>query len=133
MAANENAEAPLGEVEKNPVVNDGSIASEQNQIDARALFKERLCLKLDWHILTPMFLLNVLSLMGRTNIGAAYIQELPADLKLTAMKEFLATTIPLVMLIVFEVPSNILMKWLEVKFNLPYMRYLCIITFCLGE
>ncbi|KAF5003761.1 hypothetical protein F66182_16102, partial [Fusarium sp. NRRL 66182] len=36
------------------------------------------------------------------------------------------------MLILFEVPSNLLMKWLEVKFNLSYMRYLSLITVFLG-
>ncbi|KAF3397428.1 hypothetical protein DPV78_008314 [Talaromyces pinophilus] len=124
----------LEDAEKTAVVNsnDGSDASELQAVDARALFKDRLCLKLDLHILVPMLFLNVLSLMGRTNIGAALIQELPADLHLTAMKVFLATTMPLVMLILFEVPSNLLMKWLEVKFNLSYMRYLSFITVCLG-
>lgn len=125
----------LEDTEKTAVVNsnDGSVASEQQHVDARALFKERLCLKLDLHILIPMVFLNILSLMGRTNIGAALIQELPADLHLTATKVFLATTMPLVMLILFEVPSNLLMKWLEVRFNFGYMRYLSLITVCLGE
>ncbi|EEA19342.1 hypothetical protein EYB25_009459 [Talaromyces marneffei] len=124
----------LEDAEKTAVVrsNDGSVASELQAVDAKALFKERLCLKLDLHILVPMLFLNVLSLMGRTNIGAALIQELPADLHLTAMRVFLATTMPLVMLILFEVPSNLLMKWLEAKFNLSYMRYLSLITVCLG-
>lgn len=49
------------------------------------------------------------------------------------MKVFLATTMLLVMLILFEVPSNLLMKWLEIKFNLSYMRYLSLITVCLGK
>lgn len=134
MAVENNADALPQEVEKSPAVssNDGSVASDQPAVDARALFKERLCLKLDLYLLTPMLFLNVLSLMGRTNIGAALIQELPTDLHLTAMKAFLATCMPLVMLILFEVPSNLLMKWLEVKYNFSYMRYLCVITFCLG-
>lgn len=126
----------LADAEKTAVVssNDGSEASESRAVDeVRDLFKERLCLKLDLHILVPMLFLNILSLMGRTNIGAALIQGLPADLHLTAMRVFLATTIPLVMLILFEVPSNLLMKWLEVKFNLSYMRYLSLITVCLGK
>ncbi|OKL57226.1 hypothetical protein UA08_07386 [Talaromyces atroroseus] len=125
---------PVEDAEKSAAINsnDGSIHSGMTPEDARVLFKERLCLKLDLYLLTPMFFLNVLSLMGRTNIGAAFIQHLIQDLHLDAMKVFAATTISLVMLILFEVPSNLLMKWLEVKFNLSYMRYLSLITFCLG-
>lgn len=125
------------EPEKDAVVTsndvDGSGSPAMPVADARALFKERLCLKLDLHILTPMFFLNFLSLMGRTNIGAALIQELPKDLHLDAMKVFLAIAMPLVMLILFEVPSNLLMKWLETEINLSYMRYLSLITVGLGE
>ena len=122
-------------VEKSPAISfkDGSFSFEQSAADARSLFKERLCWKLDLHILTPMFFLNVLSLMGRTNIGAAMIQKMPQELHLDAMKVFLATAIPIVMLILFEVPSNLIMRWLEVKCGLSYMRYLCLITFCLGK
>lgn len=100
--------------------------------DARARFTEKLCLKLDWHILTPMFFLNFLSLMGRTNIGAALIQDLPEDLHLNAMKVFLVIAMPLIMLILFEVPSNLLMKWLDARFGLCYMRYMSLITAGLG-
>lgn len=102
-------------------------------VEQRQLFKDKLCFKLDLHILTPMFFLNFLSLMGRTNIGAALIQGLPHDLHLNAMKVFLCITMPLVMLILFEVPSNLLMKWLETKFGISYMCYLSLITVGLGK
>ena len=123
-------------VEKGPAIssNNGSFSSEHySPDDARSLFKERLCWKLDLHILTPMVFLNVLSLMGRTNIGAAMIQGMPKELHLDAMKAFLATVMPIVMLIVFEVPSNLIMRWLEAKLGLSYMRYLSLTTFCLGK
>lgn len=95
-------------------------------------FSKKLCFKLDLWLLTPMFFLNFLSLMGRTNIGAALIQELPADLHLNATKVFVVTAMPLIMLILFEVPSNLLMRWLERKWGLSYMRYLSLITVGLG-
>lgn len=79
MATQDPAARSLEDAQKNAVVDSkhGSVASELQAVDARALFKERLCLKLYLHILVPMLFLNVLSLMGRTNIGAALIQELP--------------------------------------------------------
>jgi hypothetical protein len=102
----------LEDTEKTAIINsnDGSIASELQAVDARALFKKRLYLKLNLYILIPMLFLNVLSLISRTNIGAALIQELPADLHLIAMKVFLATTMPLIISILLKVPSNLLMK-----------------------
>lgn len=95
-------------------------------------FSKKLCFKLDLWLLTPMFFLNFLSLMGRTNVGAALIQELPADLHLSAIKTFTVTVMPLIMLILFEVPSNLLMRWLERNWGLSYMRYLSLITVGLG-
>lgn len=95
-------------------------------------FDKKLALKLDLYLLTPMLFLNFLSLMGRTNIGAAMVQSLPKDLKMDAMKVFLAVTIPLVPLILFEVPSNLLMRFLERKYNFSYMRYLSVMTALLG-
>lgn len=97
------------------------------------VFDAKLCAKLDLRILTPMFFLSFLSLMGRTNIGAALIQGLPADLQLDATKVYLAICIPLIMIIVFDIPSNMVMRWLERRFGLPYMRYLSLTTIGLGK
>lgn len=101
--------------------------------EAKGLFTQKLCMKIDLHVLTPMLFLNFLSLMGRTNIGAALIQKLPQELKLNAMKVFLAISIPLVPLILFEIPSNLIMRFLEKNYGLSYMRYLSAITICLDK
>ncbi|ESZ96060.1 hypothetical protein SBOR_3537 [Sclerotinia borealis F-4128] len=101
-------------------------------VSSPSRFDRKLVLKIDFYLLTPLLLLNFLSLMGRTNIGAAMVQGLPKDLKLDAMKVFLAITIPLVPLILFEVPSNLLMRFLERKYSFSYMRYMSIITALLG-
>lgn len=95
-------------------------------------FDQKLALKLDLYLLTPMLFLNFLSLMGRTNIGAAMVQGLPKELKMDAMKVFITITIPLVPLILFEVPSNLLMRFVERKYNFSYMRYLSLMTALLG-
>jgi hypothetical protein len=95
-------------------------------------FTDKLLFKIDRHLLVPMFFLNFLSLMGRTNIGAALIQKLPQDLHLDAMGVFLVLTMPVAPLILCEVPSNLLMRDLERKWRFPYMRYLCVIDILLG-
>jgi len=96
------------------------------------VFSQQLCLKLDLHIMAPFALLNFLSLMGRTNIGAALIQKLPQDLRLGAMDVFLCVAIPNVALMLWELPSNLLMRWLESRWGLSYMKYLSTNTILLG-
>lgn len=85
--------------------------------EAKELFAQKLCMKIDLYVLTPMLFLNFLSLMGRTNIGAALIQKLPQNLKLNAMNGFLAISIPLAPLILFEILSNLIMRFLEKEHN----------------
>ncbi|KAK2035564.1 major facilitator superfamily transporter [Colletotrichum zoysiae] len=95
-------------------------------------FDKKLLYKLDLKIMVAMFFLNFLSLMGRTNIGATLIRHLPQDLKLDAMKVFIVLTMPAVPLILFEVPSNLLMRFLDRKFNFSYMWYMCFLDIMLG-
>ncbi|KAL0940041.1 transmembrane transporter [Colletotrichum truncatum] len=96
------------------------------------VFNRKLLYKLDKHLMIAMFFLNFLSLMGRTNIGAALIRMLPQDLKLDAMKVFIVLTMPAAPLILFEVPSNLLMRWLDRKINFSFMWYLCLLDVLLG-
>jgi hypothetical protein len=96
-------------------------------------FDRELALKTDLHVLLPMLFLNFFSLMGRTNIGTALIQKLPTDLKLKPMDIFVAIVLAFIPLIVLEIPSNVLMRTLEKKVGLGYIRYLSIMTGLLGE
>ncbi|KAK1970222.1 major facilitator superfamily transporter [Colletotrichum sublineola] len=95
-------------------------------------FDQKLLYKLDLKLMVAMFFLNFLSLMGRTNVGAALIRQLPQDLKLDAMKVFIMLTMPAAPLILFEVPSNLLMRFLDRRFNFSYMRYMCLLDVLLG-
>ncbi|KAF6803564.1 transmembrane transporter [Colletotrichum sojae] len=98
----------------------------------RKVFDKKLLYKLDLHLMIAMFFLNFLSLMGRTNIGAALIRQLPQDLKLDAMKVFIILTMPAAPLILFEVPSNLLMRWLDRRLNFSFMWYMCLLDVLLG-
>jgi hypothetical protein len=79
-----------------------------------------------------MFFLNFISLMGRTNIGATLIRLMPSDLHLDATKIFLVLTMPVAPLILLEVPSNLLMRLLERRWDLSYMSFLCLLDLFLG-
>ncbi|KAK1998233.1 major facilitator superfamily transporter [Colletotrichum falcatum] len=96
------------------------------------VFDRKLLYKLDVKLMVSIFFLNFLSLMGRTNIGAALIRQLPQDLKLDAMKVFIVLTMPAVPLILFEVPSNLLMRFLDQQFDFPYIWYMCLLNVLLG-
>ncbi|KAK2775875.1 transmembrane transporter [Colletotrichum kahawae] len=98
----------------------------------KRVFDRNLLYKLDRHLMIAMFFLNFLSLIGRTNIGAALIRQLPQDLKLDAMKVFVVLTMPAAPLILFEVPSNLLMRWLDRRLNFSYMWYMCLLDLLLG-
>lgn len=128
MAEEATAKAPQMD-EKHSVAE----SSHDLAVSGPSRFDRKLQMKLDLHLLTPMLFLNFLSLMGRTNIGAAMVQKLPHDLEMDAMKVFISISIPLVPLILFEVPSNLLMRLLERKYNFSYMRYLSVMTALLGK
>ncbi|KAL0780504.1 hypothetical protein CaCOL14_001839 [Colletotrichum acutatum] len=112
-----------GVVDQQPVVSRSeSVQSDTYGSSAGAkTFDKKLLYKLDMRLMIAMFFLNFLSLMGRTNIGAALIRQLPQDLHLDAMKVFIVLTMPAAPLILFEVPSNLLMRFLNRKFNFPYL------------
>jgi hypothetical protein len=122
MASTNDLTEPPTMQEKDEVVtgaqNDGSL----EQVDNKSTFGKKLALKIDLYLLTPMLFLNFLSLMGRTNIGAALIQGLPKDLKLTAIKVFLAISISLVPLILFEIPRNLLQLLIH-EISLSHHRF----------
>ncbi|TGO48601.1 hypothetical protein BOTNAR_0467g00080 [Botryotinia narcissicola] len=126
------AQEPVAEVSQMHEKHSAIETSHDLALAGPSRFDNKLALKLDLYLLTPMLFLNFLSLMGRTNIGAAMVQGLPKELKMDAMKVFISVTIPLVPLILLEVPSNLLMRFLERKYNFSYMRYLSLMTALLG-
>ncbi|KAJ3941164.1 uncharacterized protein N0V96_009042 [Colletotrichum fioriniae] len=124
-----------GVVDQQPVVSRSeSVQSDSYGSSAGAkTFDKKLLYKLDMRLMIAMFFLNFLSLMGRTNIGAALIRQLPQDLHLDAMKVFIVLTMPAAPLVLFEVPSNLLMRFLNRKFNFPYLWYMCVLDILLGQ
>lgn len=120
-------------VVEQPVSSSRSDSFQTERSVGRKAFDKKLLYKLDLHLMVAMFFLNFLSLMGRTNIGAALIRQLPQDLKLDAMKVFIILTMPAAPLILFEVPSNLLMRWLDRRLDFSYMWYMCLLDVLLGS
>jgi hypothetical protein len=82
--------------------------SDLPPMDPAAL--KKLTRKCDLHVIPPLFVLFLLAFLDRTNIGNAKIQNLQAGLGLSGPEYNVALFIFFVPYILFEVPSNILLK-----------------------
>ena len=100
-----------------PVLTDGlsggrSSASEENHdlepIDKVA--EKKLLLKCDLHVLPMISLLYMLAFIDRINIGNARIQGLEKDLNMTGNNYNIALFMFFIPYILFEVPSNIIIR-----------------------
>lgn len=69
--------------------------------------------KIDLHVLPILFIVYVVAFLDRVNMSNALTLGLQADLGLTGQQPNVALTIFFVPYIIFEVPSNILMKKLS--------------------
>ncbi|ORY12692.1 major facilitator superfamily domain-containing protein [Clohesyomyces aquaticus] len=90
--------------EKVEIIND----TAGTNIDAEA--ERKLLRKLDLRVLPPLFVLFLLSFLDRTNIGNAKIQGLTEDLKMKGSDYNIALFVFFVPYILFEVPSNLIIK-----------------------
>jgi len=71
---------------------------------------KKLTRKCDLHVVPPLFVLFLLAFLDRTNIGNAKIQGLEAGLRLSGTEYNIALFVFFIPYILFEVPSNILLK-----------------------
>ncbi|KAK0935149.1 hypothetical protein LTR29_013249 [Friedmanniomyces endolithicus] len=111
------------------VANDRSV--ERYEIDPEA--EKKLLRKLDLRVVPALWFLYMLAFLDRTNIGNAKIQGLTKDLKMTGNDYNIALMIFFPSYIVFEVPSNILIKRLAPSTWLSLIMFLWgVITICQG-
>ncbi|GAP92265.1 putative MFS general substrate transporter [Rosellinia necatrix] len=79
-------------------------------IPGDAAAERKLVRKCDLHVIPPIALIFFLAFLDRTNIGNARIQGLEEDLNLTGHDYNVALFIFFIPFILFEVPSNIIIK-----------------------
>jgi len=77
--------------------------------------------KVDWYIMPVSILLYLASYIDRANIGNAKVLGLSADLKLTNYEYNLALSIFFVGYVLFETPSNIILKKFSPRWYIPTM------------
>jgi hypothetical protein len=72
--------------------------------------EKKLLRKCDLHVLPPLTVLFLMAFLDRTNIGNAKIQGLTEDLHMEAQDYNVALFVFFIPYILFEVPSNIILK-----------------------
>ncbi|KAI3317136.1 putative allantoate permease [Xylariaceae sp. AK1471] len=87
--------------------------------------RSKLLRKIDLHVLPILFTVYVAAFIDRVNISSALTLGLTADLGLTGQQPNIALTIFFIPYILFEIPSNILMKKFSPRVWLPS----CILVF----
>ncbi|KAK9588205.1 High-affinity nicotinic acid transporter [Aspergillus fumigatus] len=100
---------------------EGEIYSESADLPPLSTTTERkLMAKIDWHIVPCLCVMYLLAFLDRVNISNAAILGLQKDLNIENTKYNTALTIFFVPYVLFEIPSNILLKKLK-----PHYRYVC--------
>lgn len=111
------------------MASDKDFSSEQEDvndaIDVKA--ERRLVWKCDLHVIPILFILLLLTWLDRSNIGNARIEGLEKDLKMKGNKYNVATMVYYVSYVVFEVPSNLLIK------HVAPSTYISSLVFCWGK
>lgn len=103
----------IDRVEKLNTTWDNSIGDIDPALD------KRITRKLDKHIMPWLFGLWLLAFIDRSNIGNARIDGLAEDLSLDANKFNIALAVFYVPYIVWDVPSNLVIKYLQAGYYLP--------------
>ncbi|MCJ1380519.1 hypothetical protein MMC17_003627 [Xylographa soralifera] len=93
---------------------------EFDSVDEKVLLK-----KIDFRVLPMLFIIYIMAFLDRVNISNALTMNLPKDLNLIGTQENIALTIFFVPYVLFEIPSNILLK----KFKPHIWLSGCILAF----
>jgi sugar phosphate permease len=83
------------------------------------------CRKLDLHLLPTVIVLYLLNFLDRVNIGQAKIVGLTESLKLTSDQYNVCVSIIFVTYVIFEIPSNIILKKLRPSRWIPLTMVIC--------
>ncbi|KAF1809219.1 MFS general substrate transporter [Eremomyces bilateralis CBS 781.70] len=95
--------------------------------------QKELLRKIDWRLLPLLTVFYLLSFMDRSNMGNARLQGLERDLQMTPTQYNLCLTIFFIPYGLFEVPSNLALKFTKPSFWLPFlMASWGLVMMCMG-
>lgn len=102
-------------------------------LDSDGVAEKRLVRRLDYHLIPLIMLLYLFSFLDRVNIGNARLYGLEADLGMAGNDFQLAVSILFVTYLLFEVPSNLLLKYLHPSRYLAFLSVAWgIVALCTG-
>ena len=95
--------------------------------------ERKLMRKVDWRIMPTLSILYLLAFLDRTNIANAAVFGLAKDIHLTGNQYNTALTIFFVPYVIFEIPSNIILKRLKPHVWLSICMFMFgLVTICQG-
>ncbi|KAI4212609.1 MAG: hypothetical protein LQ351_004681 [Letrouitia transgressa] len=94
-------------------------SDEQAYLEEASINEKSLIRKLDRKLLPAVTILYLLSFLDRSNVGNARIEGLTEDLHMTGNQYLTSLTIYFVGYVIFEVPSNVVLKRTSPKLWLP--------------
>lgn len=100
--------------------------SSFDNLEHPAISDKALLRRIDLHIVAWLAVLYALSLLDRTNIGSAKVAGMEKDLELTGNRYSIVSLILFPTYILFEVPSNMVIRRVSVR------KYLAFLVFCFG-
>ncbi|KAI1177947.1 putative allantoate permease [Nemania sp. FL0916] len=117
----------MGDKDPNTVESVSTVAVDEDALSATEAAS--LMRRIDLRVLPMLFLIYVVAFLDRANISNALTLSLPKELHLTASQPNIALAVFFVPYILFEVPSNVLMR----KFSPRTWLSLCILGFGIVE
>ncbi|KAK7696446.1 hypothetical protein QCA50_001103 [Cerrena zonata] len=113
------SETSSGSLNESGADEDGATKIALSQYDPEEI--ERIWKKVDWHIMPVAILLYLSSYIDRANIGNAKVLGLTKSIPLTNNQYNLALSIFFVGYVLYETPSNILLKKFSPRWYIPIM------------
>lgn len=105
METIEKTPSPILSEKKDHARSSTDASIESTQIDDAALYR-----RIDFRLIPSIFLLSVICYLDRLNIGNVVVFGLKEDLKLKGLEYKLCLMMFFVPLILFEIPSNVLVS-----------------------
>ena len=98
-----------------------------------SISEKKLLYNIDLHLIPVLSIMYLLAFLDRTNIANAAIFNLAKDLKINTTQYSTALTIFFVPYIIFEIPSNIILKKLKPHVWLSFCMFMFgVATICQG-
>ncbi|KAF2663781.1 MFS general substrate transporter [Microthyrium microscopicum] len=99
--------------------NQPNASPPSDDLNVHGVNEKALLRKLDWKLLPALSILYLLSFLDRSNVANARLEGLTTDLKMTGNQYLTGLTLYFIGYVIFEIPSNIILKRTSPRIWLP--------------